>query len=53
MRVAGFSPMGACIPRLEEMRAAARCVIRPRLDSLEIAAERRVEGYCDIATPVS
>jgi hypothetical protein len=58
MRVAGFSPDGriAYLQSWEdEASGGQECVISSlRLDRLEIAAERRVEGYCDvIATPAS
>jgi len=58
MRVAGFSPDGriAYLQSWEdEPRGGQVCVLSSlRLDRLEIAAERRVSGYCDIiATPAS
>jgi hypothetical protein len=58
MRVAGFSPDGriAYLQSWEDEAGGGQvCVISSlSLDRLEIAAERRVEGYCDIiATPAS
>lgn len=58
MRIAGFSRDGriAYLQRWEEEASGGQvCVISSlRLDRLDIAAERRVEGYCDIiATPAS
>lgn len=58
MRVAGFSPDGgtAYLQSWEDEPSGGQvCVISSlRLDRLEIAAERRVDGYCDIiATPAS
>lgn len=58
MRVAGFSPDGgtAYLQSWEDEPSGGQvCVISSlRLDRLDIAAERRVPGYCDIiATPAS
>lgn len=58
MRVAGFSPDGGIAylqSREEEASGGQECVISSlRLDRLDIAAQRRVSGYCDIiATPAS
>jgi hypothetical protein len=56
MRVAGFSPDGsiAYLQRWEDAPSGGQsCVISSlRLNRLEIVAERRISGYCDIlATP--
>jgi hypothetical protein len=58
MRVAGFSPYGAIAyvqSWEDEPNGGQVCVIRSLdLDRLDIVAERRVAGYCDIiATPAS
>jgi hypothetical protein len=58
MRVVGFSPDGgiAYLQSWEDEPGGGQvCLIGSlRLDRLDIAAQRRVSGYCDvIATPAS